>query len=67
MDIKPIRTQRDYKTALAEIERLFQAKPGTPDGDRLDVLATKSTNRSTIQCFGPIPSRPSDTSWRAEG
>ena len=40
MDIKPIRTQRDYKTALAEIERLFDAKPGTPDGDRLDVLAT---------------------------
>ena len=40
MDIKPIRTQRDYKAALAEIERLFDAKPGTPDGDRLEVLAT---------------------------
>ena len=40
MDIKPIRTQRDYKLALAEVERLFDAKPGTPDGDRLDVLAT---------------------------
>ena len=40
MDIKPIRTQRDYKAALAEIERLFDAKPGTGDGDRLDVLAT---------------------------
>jgi HTH-type transcriptional regulator/antitoxin HigA len=40
MDIKPIRTQRDYKAALAEIERLFDAKPGTDDGDRLDVLAT---------------------------
>lgn len=40
MDIKPIRTQRDHKAALAEIERLFDAKPGTPDGDRLEVLAT---------------------------
>jgi HTH-type transcriptional regulator/antitoxin HigA len=40
MDIKPIRTQRDYKAALAEIERLFEGKPGTPDGDRLDVLTT---------------------------
>jgi len=40
MDIKPIRTQRDCKAALAEIERLFDAKPGTPDGDRLDVLTT---------------------------
>ena len=40
MNIKPIRTQRDYKAALADIERLFDAKPGTPDGDRLEVLAT---------------------------
>jgi HTH-type transcriptional regulator/antitoxin HigA len=40
MEIKPIRTQRDYKAALAEIERVFGAKPGTPDGDRLEVLAT---------------------------
>jgi HTH-type transcriptional regulator / antitoxin HigA len=40
MEIKPIRTQRDYKAALAEIERVFEAKPGTPDGDRLEILAT---------------------------
>jgi HTH-type transcriptional regulator/antitoxin HigA len=40
MDIKPIHTQRDYKAALAEVERLFDAKPGTSDGDRLDVLTT---------------------------
>ena len=40
MEIKPIRTQRDYKAALAEIERVFEAKPGTPDGDRLEVLST---------------------------
>lgn len=40
MDIKPIRTLRDYKAALAEIERLFDAEPGTSDGDRLDVLTT---------------------------
>ena len=40
MDIKPIRTQRDHKAALAEIERLFDARPGTLDADRLDVLTT---------------------------
>lgn len=40
MDIKPIRTGKDYKAALAEIERLFDAAPGTPEGDRLEVLAT---------------------------
>jgi HTH-type transcriptional regulator/antitoxin HigA len=40
MLIKPIRTEEDHKEALAEIERLWNAAPGTPDGDRFDVLAT---------------------------
>jgi HTH-type transcriptional regulator/antitoxin HigA len=40
MDIRPIRTDADHATALAEIERLWGAADGTPDGDRLDVLAT---------------------------
>jgi HTH-type transcriptional regulator/antitoxin HigA len=39
-DIKPIRTKRDHEAALAEVERLWGAKLGTPEGDRLDVLAT---------------------------
>ncbi|WP_420360494.1 helix-turn-helix domain-containing protein [Agrobacterium vitis] len=40
MDLKPIRTEADYDAALAEVERLWGAKTGSPDGDRLDVLAT---------------------------
>ena len=40
MDIKPIRTKRDYRRALREIEGLMEAKRGTPEGDRLDVLVT---------------------------
>ena len=40
MDIKPIKSERDYKNALKEIESLFDAKFGTPNGDRLDVLTT---------------------------
>ena len=39
-EIKPIRSEADYQAALAEIERLWGAKLGTPAGDRLDVLAT---------------------------
>ena len=39
-DIKPIRTKRDYEAALDEVERLWGSKLGTPEGDRLDVLAT---------------------------
>src|SRR5208337_3201995 len=40
MEIKPIRKEADYEGALAEIERLWGAKEGTPEGDRLDVLTT---------------------------
>ncbi|MCF8507036.1 MAG: hypothetical protein K9G59_19165 [Caulobacter sp.] len=32
--------EADYEAALAEIERLWGAKSGTPEGDRLDLLAT---------------------------
>ena len=39
-EVKPIRTVRDYEAAIAEIERLWGARSGTPEGDRLDVLAT---------------------------
>lgn len=40
MDIKPIKTRSDYRTALKTIEGLMRAKAGSPDGDRLDVLVT---------------------------
>jgi HTH-type transcriptional regulator / antitoxin HigA len=39
-ELKPIRSKADYRQALAEVERLWGAKNGTPRGDRLDVLAT---------------------------
>src|SRR5882672_4947557 len=40
MQIKPIKTKADHRTALKEIERLMDARPGTPAGDRLEVLTT---------------------------
>ena len=40
MEISPIKTQRDYRRVLKEIEGLMQAKRNTPAGDRLDVLVT---------------------------
>ena len=40
MKPKPIRTQRDYEGALAEIERLFDAKPNTPECDSLEIWTT---------------------------
>lgn len=38
MDLRPIRTEADHRVALTEIERLFDATPNTPEGDRLDIL-----------------------------
>jgi HTH-type transcriptional regulator / antitoxin HigA len=38
--MKPIKTESDHSAALREIERLWGAKEGTAEGDRLDVLAT---------------------------
>lgn len=38
MNIKPIKTEKDYEVALARIERLWNAAPHTPKGDELSVL-----------------------------
>jgi HTH-type transcriptional regulator/antitoxin HigA len=37
---KPIRSADDHRVAIAEVKRLWGSKRGTPDGDRLDALAT---------------------------
>jgi HTH-type transcriptional regulator/antitoxin HigA len=36
--IKRIRTEVDYRDALARIDALMDAEPGTPEGEELDVL-----------------------------
>lgn len=40
MNIRPIKTKADHRAALKEVERLWNADPGTPDGDLVDVLVT---------------------------
>lgn len=41
MDVRPIKTEADYRWALAQLEQYFanEPEPGTPDGDRFDVLS----------------------------
>lgn len=39
MTLRPLKTEVDYKEALAEIESVFNAEANTPEADRLDVLA----------------------------
>ncbi len=40
MNIKPTKTDADYQAALKETETLMMAEPDTPEGEKLDVLAT---------------------------
>jgi HTH-type transcriptional regulator / antitoxin HigA len=40
MEIKPIRTKADYRSALKEVESLMTARAGSREGERLDVLVT---------------------------
>ena len=39
-EVRPIRSKRDHAEALKAVERLWGAKAGTRDGDRLDVMVT---------------------------
>lgn len=40
MNIRPIKNEDDYNQALAEIDKLFGAKPNTRQGDKLEILVT---------------------------
>jgi len=55
MDIRPIRTKAAYRAALKEAERLWDAEPGTPDGDRVDVLVTLIEAYEATHCPIPAP------------
>lgn len=38
MTLRPIKTKKDYQDALLRLELIFDAKPGSPEGDELEVL-----------------------------
>ena len=38
MNIKPIKTKKDYEEALARLEVIFDSKKGTVEGDELEIL-----------------------------
>jgi HTH-type transcriptional regulator/antitoxin HigA len=54
MVIPPIKTQRDYRRVLQEIEGLMRAKPNTPEGDRLDALVTMVETWERKNRFGAL-------------
>lgn len=38
MELRPIRTKKDYQATLMEIERLWDAPAKSPDADKLEIL-----------------------------
>ena len=61
MEVRPIRTEKDHKAALAEIEACWGAPEGSEAGDRLDVLLAlveiyeaKRWPMETAKRFDPI-------------
>lgn len=38
MDLKPVKTEKDYKKALERLEIIFDAKPHSKEGDELEIL-----------------------------
>lgn len=44
MEIKPIKTEMDYRAALKRLEEIFDAKIGTPESDELEILGLMVDN-----------------------
>lgn len=38
MTLRPIKTKKDYQNALLRLEKIFDAKPGSTEGDELEIL-----------------------------
>lgn len=44
MELKPIKTEVDYRAALKRLEKIFDAKPGSPESDELEILGLMVDN-----------------------
>ena len=44
MDLKPIKTEADYRASLKRLEEIFDAKLGTPESDELEILGLMVDN-----------------------
>ncbi|MBF4494015.1 DNA-binding protein [Flavobacterium sp. JLP] len=55
MNIRPIKTERDYDLALERVNNLFNARPDTDEGDELDILVTLIEKYEQIHYSIPEP------------
>ncbi len=66
IDLKPIRSSDDYEEALELLSTLWGAKSGTPEGDKLDILATLLDVYETEHFPMDKPSPEALAAFRAE-
>ena len=66
MNIKPIKTKTDHRTALKRVEVLWDAKPKTEEGDELDVLVTLISAYEDIHFPIPAPEPVDAIKFRME-
>lgn len=50
MKLRPIKNENDYNQALERLEVIFDAKPGTKEGDELEILGILIDNYEN-ECF----------------
>lgn len=55
MQISPIYTDTDYEAALARIEQLWDAPPGTPGHDEIEVLSVLVSAYEDLRWPAPAP------------
>lgn len=58
MTVRPIKNRKDYQQALLRLEQIFDAKPGSAEGDELELLGilidTYEKNHYPIEFPDPI-------------
>ena len=57
MTIKPIKNEKDYEIALRKLEKVFDAKPNTKEGDEADILGLLIENYEN-QKYEIVPPDP---------
>ncbi|PJE48094.1 MAG: transcriptional regulator [Sediminibacterium sp.] len=50
MKMKPINTKNEYQAALNRLEQIFDARPGSAEGDELEALSILIENYEKEQC-----------------
>ena len=66
MKPKLIKNKADHDAAMDRIEAIFDAKPGTPQGDELDLLVTLVELYEERACPIPMPSPVEAIRFRME-